>query len=637
MNINKSIDSIVKTKKAPSFLLPRKSLVVVAVISVFSLLIFGFWYTFQSIALNPPTQNPPTGGGAIGVASDAPANSLYMSSAGNVGIGTTAPAQKLHVEGQCITGDSLLSVIPAEKIESGRALKAPEALKALKALEEKIAIKDIISDYYVYSLNTETGKVEPAKVKALLDMGVKPVFRLTTESGKQIRTTGNHPYLAIQNYEQQPAIQLRTTQGLAREYGLDPESLSKDSEIPQGGAIWVDFSNEEISSFSSSQYCRGQGNVVSESLCGISLSSQRQSLRDSNLSEIGSQTQLLGRIRNQRTSSAGLSYSEPIKSTSEVSQGAEINKKSTNEMADFSGVSNVVQNSGLSPYNQYSKSKTLVKGLAVDNQKALEVEGVEPSDSWVTNRSPRHATPRATSLYQEKLQQAKWTKVIELSEGDYIAVSPLEHLEHLEPYEQVLWEKIISIEYVGYEQVYDIAVEGNYNFIANDIFAHNTYISGNVGIGTTEPGAKLHVAGYIKSSNANVALKATNSASQDVPANTFTRLNIDSVTYDPSGGFDTTNRWYTIPVTGYYIVVARVRLPSGQTAGIDTGIGVNTAENDGTPQFSWQEYQSGRTSIDIVRVDKFNAGDQIRAYVYFDSAMTIGAGAMYLAIQLISI
>ena len=72
---------------------------VVAVISVFSLLIFGFWYTFQSIALNPPTQNPPTGGGAIGVASDAPANSLYMSSAGDVGIGTTTPGYKLDISG----------------------------------------------------------------------------------------------------------------------------------------------------------------------------------------------------------------------------------------------------------------------------------------------------------------------------------------------------------------------------------------------------------------------------------------------------------------------------------------------------------------------------------------------------------
>ena len=161
--------------------------------------------------------------------------------------------------------------------------------------------------------------------------------------------------------------------------------------------------------------------------------------------------------------------------------------------------------------------------------------------------------------------------------------------------------------------------------------------NGNVGIGTTAPEAKLDVAGYIKSSNANVALKATNSASQTVPGATTTRLNIDSVTYDPLEGFDTTNHWYTIPVTGYYIVVARVRLPDGLTAGIDTGIGVGTAESEGTPQFSWQEYQSGRTSIDIARVDKFNAGDQIRAYVYFDSAMTIGAGAMYLAIQLISI
>lgn len=33
----------------------------------------------------------------------------------NVGIGTTGPSQKLHVEGQCVTGDTLLPVIRAQK------------------------------------------------------------------------------------------------------------------------------------------------------------------------------------------------------------------------------------------------------------------------------------------------------------------------------------------------------------------------------------------------------------------------------------------------------------------------------------------------------------------------------------------
>ena len=62
----------------------------------------------------------------------------------------------------------------------------------------------------------------------------------------------------------------------------------------------------------------------------------------------------------------------------------------------------------------------------------------------------------------------------------------------------VKFVKITSIEYAGEEQVYDIEVEGTHNFVANGIVAHNTYISGNTGIGTTNPSSfKLEVAGNI--------------------------------------------------------------------------------------------------------------------------------------------
>jgi len=60
---------------------------------------------------------------------------------------------------------------------------------------------------------------------------------------------------------------------------------------------------------------------------------------------------------------------------------------------------------------------------------------------------------------------------------------------------QILWDRIASIEYCGNEHVYDIEVEGTHNFIGNGIFAHNTYLNGNVGIGTTGPSAKLDIAG----------------------------------------------------------------------------------------------------------------------------------------------
>ena len=54
---------------------------------------------YYSLALNPPITQPPTGGGAIHIASNAPANSLYIDNSGYIGIGTTAPNKKLTVAG----------------------------------------------------------------------------------------------------------------------------------------------------------------------------------------------------------------------------------------------------------------------------------------------------------------------------------------------------------------------------------------------------------------------------------------------------------------------------------------------------------------------------------------------------------
>ncbi|MCG2809578.1 MAG: hypothetical protein L6275_04555, partial [Candidatus Portnoybacteria bacterium] len=109
----------------------------------------------------------------------------YLNIEGNA---TTSGSQyikkNLTVDGQCVTGDTLLPIV-----NSGA---APVA----RAAPNYTRIDEVQPGDYVLSLNEKTGELTPAKIKQLMDMGVKTIYEIETEDGRTIRTTGNHPYLA---------------------------------------------------------------------------------------------------------------------------------------------------------------------------------------------------------------------------------------------------------------------------------------------------------------------------------------------------------------------------------------------------------------------------------------------------------
>ena len=95
--------------------------------------------------------------------------------------------------GKCVTGDTLLK----------RRVRIHG-----KETFQGVAIVDIKRGDEILTLDEKYGRIALSRVNALAYMGEKEVFEITTVTGKKIRTTNTHPYLALPQNPKEPRVAL---------------------------------------------------------------------------------------------------------------------------------------------------------------------------------------------------------------------------------------------------------------------------------------------------------------------------------------------------------------------------------------------------------------------------------------------
>ncbi|MEI8327633.1 MAG: hypothetical protein WCG02_00660 [Candidatus Taylorbacteria bacterium] len=210
----------------------------------------GFYLYNGTTQLGGMEANTATGN--ISLYSQTSKSLLLNPSGGNVGIGTTTPLQKLHVAGHCMTGDTLLPIRRRKK-KSKNAHGEDDGTEPVDGDEydyQFVAIRDIQPGDEVMTLEEATNKVVYQKINALMDMGIREIFEVRTKSGRVIKTTSTHPYLArmkeITNTKaatSQKSESKNTTSRITNSDDNDQISGSREILTPGGRDIRNSLSN----------------------------------------------------------------------------------------------------------------------------------------------------------------------------------------------------------------------------------------------------------------------------------------------------------------------------------------------------------------------------------------------------------
>lgn len=334
----------------------------------------------------------------------------------------------------CIAGDSLVTTI--KKDGSSRKVKIEDLYKRYKSHYWGM------SDNLVKVYNEDTGLLEVAKIKEVFETGVKPVFQITLSNGKKVKSTLEHKLLTKGGFKQLKDIQVGDF------IGCNGVPVWQDKD-------WLFKAKEESLLFGGLQYISEKAGTTTHT---IRKWLKRHGLQFSK-KEVASYTE---------------TWNKGLPKECQPMFGKFVDEDTRQKMRDSSkkGVENNLYKNGSNSYNTISFEKKCrqfsrgyVKELLVKQNFKCAITGVPVS---IENAEVDHILP--VFSYPEKAFDS--TNLQVLSKEAHLEKSMKENVLSKKT---VRYSPVVSIEYIGDEQTYDMEVMHiSHNYVANGIVTHNS-------------------------------------------------------------------------------------------------------------------------------------------------------------------
>lgn len=295
-------------------------------------------------------------------------------------------------------------------------------------------------------------RLQRGRVTAVMSNGVRPVYTLTTRTGRRIKATANHPFLTFDGWRNLETL-------------CPGDLIATPRRLPvEGSETWADYrivalgleGKDASEKFIPEAVFRLTNDNIALLIARLwdsdgHVNAHTASLHYSTVSErLARQLQHL----LLRFGIVSRLYRKDYHDREKPCTGYEL------QVLDREMIQTFAERIGSRFSNQRKRealSQLLEQTPAHDGVRVMPLAGQQIVHARRQERGLTQPAMAAQANVAEQVAEALDCDEQAYAEGD------------------VYWDEIVSIEYAGREETFDLTIEGTHNFVANDIIVHNSH------------------------------------------------------------------------------------------------------------------------------------------------------------------